>query len=153
MPHPPPPARGAGRPQFCKTAPARGGTRPIWGDNLPAQPFSAGLFPGGRQPVALRADLLGRRRMRWRETFALRLKLPHGRGSAPANAARLRSLAAWVAAESAAGKAPLFGNTDPGSETLAALAGSLETAGDIGTAVYCVTLRAEYTELYEGGQI
>ena len=80
-------------------------------------------------------------------------KMTSAVASAPANAARLRSLAAWVAAESAAGKAPLFGNTDPGSETLAALAGSLETAGDIGTAVYCVTLRAEYTELYEGGQI
>lgn len=153
MPEPQQDARLAALAAFLQKAPALAGIRPIWVDNLPALPFSGGLFPGGRQPVALRADLLGRRRMRWRETFALRLKLPHGRGSAPANAARLRSLAAWVAAESAAGKAPLFGNTDPGSETLAALAGSLETAGDIGTAVYCVTLRAEYTELYEGGQI
>lgn len=137
---------------FLQKAPALDDLRPIWVDNLPAKPFSAGLFPGGRQPVSLRGDLWGRRRVRWRESFALRLALPHGRGSAPANAARLRALGAWVAAESAAGRAPVFGNTDPGGETLAALAGSLETAGDTGVATYCVTLRAEYTELYEGGQ-
>ena len=98
MPEPQQDARLAALAAFLQKAPALAGIRPIWVDNLPAQPFSAGLFPGGRQPAALRADLLGRRRMRWRETFALRLKLPHGRGSAPANAAPLRSLAAWVAA-------------------------------------------------------
>ena len=76
MPEPQQDARLAALAAFLQKAPALAGIRPIWVDNLPAQPFSAGLFPGGRQPVALRADLLGRRRMRWRETFALRLKVP-----------------------------------------------------------------------------
>ena len=50
MPEPQQDARLAALAAFLQKAPALAGIRPIWVDNLPAQPFSAGLFPGGRQP-------------------------------------------------------------------------------------------------------
>ena len=50
MPEPQQDARLAALAAFLQKAPALAGIRPIWVDNLPAQPFSGGLFPGGRQP-------------------------------------------------------------------------------------------------------
>ena len=54
----------------------------------------------------------------------------------------------WVAAECAAGRAPVFGNADPARETLRAEQGKLERADAGGTAVYSLRIRAEYTQLY-----
>ena len=68
-----------------------------------------------------------------------------------ANALCLEQLAAWVAAQSAAGEAPHFGGRDRETETLSA-AGALESVSDEGTAVYAVTLQADYTvQCNEGG--
>ena len=61
---------------------------------------------------------------------------------------RLLALQTWVAAECAAGRAPVFGNADPARETLRAEQGKLERADAGGTAVYSLRIRAEYTQLY-----
>ena len=56
-----------------------------------------------------------------------------------------------MAAQSAAGEAPHFGSRDRETETLSA-AGALESVSDEGTAVYAVTLQADYTvQCNEGG--
>ena len=68
--------------------------------------------------------------------------------SAAENAARLLALQTWVAAECAAGRAPVFGNADPARETLRAEQGKLERADAGGTAVYSLRIRAEYIQLY-----
>ena len=86
-----------------------------------------------------------------RAEFTLRLCLPLPPGdsaTAAENAARLLALQTWVAAECAAGRAPVFGNADPARETLRAEQGKLERADAGGTAVYSLRIRAEYTQLY-----
>ena len=80
--------------------------------------------------------------------FTLRLVLPYGGSSARENAALLLELQRWVLAESAGGRAPVFGNTDTGRERLTAADAKLEKTGDEGTAVYAVQLKAEYTIRY-----
>lgn len=76
-------------------------------------------------------------------------KLPPGDSATAAeNAAHLLALQTWVAAECAAGRAPVFGNADPARETLRAEQGKLERADAGGTAVYSLRIRAEYTQLY-----
>ena len=53
-----------------------------------------------------------------------------------------------MAAESAARRAPLLGNTNPAGEILRAEQGKMERADAGGTAVYTVRLQAEYTQVY-----
>lgn len=134
---------------WLRTAPALAWLRALWVDDVPAAPYTGGLFPAGAAATARRADILGRRVERRRARWVLRLVLPHGKSAA--NALCLEQLAAWVAAQSAAGKAPHFGSRDRETETLSA-AGALESVSDEGTAVYAVTLQADYTvQCNEGG--
>ena len=113
----------------------------------PPRRIRAGCSRPGRPPR--RGDILGRRVERRRARWVLRLVLPHGKSAA--NALCLEQLAAWVAAQSAAGEAPHFGSRDRETETLSA-AGALESVSDEGTAVYAVTLQADYTvQCNEGG--
>ena len=129
---------------WLRGAPALADIRPLLTDDLAPQPGAAGLFPAGAAVSRRWQDILGRRYERRRARWTLRLTLPYTGGARAENAARLEALAAWAAAQSAAGAAPLFGSAGAADETLTA-AGALERAGDEGTAVYAVTLQAEYT--------
>lgn len=133
---------------WLRTAPALAGVKTLWVDGAPAVPGTAGLFPAGVQVTERRVNLWGEVRLRCRASFTLRLVLPYGGHSADANAATLLELQRWVLAESAAGRAPVFGNTDPAAERLTAADARLERASDEGTAVYAVQLKAEYTIRY-----
>lgn len=135
---------------FLARAPALQGLTVQVGDVGPA-PGTAGLWAGGITVLDRRQNLLGGVRQRCRAEFTLRLCLPLPPGdsaTAAENAAHLLALQTWVAAECAAGRAPVFGNADPARETLRAEQGKLERAEPGGTAVYTLRLQAEYTQLY-----
>ena len=107
-------------------------------------PGTAGVWTNGITVMKQRENLLGQVTQHCRAEFTLRLCLPC---TEEENAERLPALQAWVAAESAAGRAPIFGNTDTAHETLRAEQGHIERADAGGTAVYAVRLRAEYTQI------
>ena len=135
---------------FLARAPALTGITLAVGDAGPA-PGTAGLWCKGVTVLEQRENLLGTVRQRCRAEFTLRLCLPLPPGdsaTAAENAAHLLALQTWVAAECAAGRAPVFGNADPARETLRAEQGKLERADAGGTAVYSLRIRAEYTQLY-----
>ena len=129
---------------FLARAPALTGITLAVGDAGPA-PGTAGLWCKGVTVLEQRENLLGTVRQRCRAEFTLR---PGDSATAAENAAPLLALQTWVAAERAAGRAPVFGNADPARETLRAEQGKLERAEAGGTAVYTLRLQAEYTQLY-----
>ena len=135
---------------FLARAPALAGVEVGVGDVSPA-PGTAGLWAKGVTVLRRKTNLLGGVTLCSRAEFTLRLCLPLPPGdsdTAAENAAHLLDLQAWVAAESAARRAPLLGNTDPAGEILRAEQGKMERA-DAGTAVYTLRLQAEYTHYFE----
>ena len=115
---------------FLARAPALTGVTLAVGDAGHA-PGTAGLWCKGVTVLEQRENLLGTVHQRCRTEFTLRLCLPLPPGdsaTAAENAARLLALQTWVAAEYAAGRAPVFGNADPARETLRAEQGKLERA-------------------------
>lgn len=133
---------------FLIRAPALAGLPLAVGDAGPA-PGTAGLWAQGITVLARKTDVTGTTALRCRAEFTLRLCLPLPPGdsdTAAENAACLLALQNWVMAESAAHRAPTFG--DAGSETLCAEQGKMERADAGGTAVYALRLRAEYTQHY-----
>lgn len=133
---------------WLRTAPALAGVGTLWVDDAPAVPGTAGLFPAGVQVTERRVNLLGEVRLRCRASFTLRLVLPYDGQSTQPNAATLLAFQRWVLEQSAAGLAPVFGNTDTARERLTAADAKLERVTDEGTAVYAVQLKAEYTLQY-----
>ena len=129
---------------FLARAPAMQGLTLEIGNVGPA-PGTAGLWARGVTVLARRENLLGTVTQRCRAEFTLRLCLPLTNAE---NAARLLELQQWVAAESAAHRAPMFGNTDTAHEVLRAEQGRMERADAGGTAIYIMRLQAEYTLLY-----
>ena len=69
---------------WLRTAPALAWLRALWVDDVPAAPYTGGLFPAGAAATARRADILGRRVERRRARWVLRLVLPHGKSAANA---------------------------------------------------------------------
>lgn len=129
---------------FLARAPAlRGLTLEV--GSVGPQPGTAGLWAKGLTVLERRENLLGGVKQRCRAEFTLRLCLPLTNAE---NAARLLELQAWVQAESAAGRAPVFGNADTAHETVRAEQGRMERADAGGTVVYTVRLQAEYTQIY-----
>ena len=72
-----------------------------------------------------------------------------GTDTALQNARRLAALQAWVAAESAAGRAPRLGNCEPLTEQVRTEGGQLDRADPGGTALYSIRVMAEYTMRYD----
>lgn len=136
-------------------APDLAGVDQLWVDHTAgdAPPGGeAGLYPQGVQVLARRANLLGDTDLRCRARFDVRLVLPSVPGDdalATRNAQRLLGLRRWVAAQSAAHKAPVFGD-DPATETLQAAGARLESTDREGGATYRVTLTAEFNEHWPG---
>ena len=121
-----------------------------WSQGGP-RPGTGGLYLRGVKILQSKADLLGRQKQRCRAEFLLRLCLPLPAGdgkTALANAQRLAGLQAWVAAESAAGRAPRLGNCEPVTEQLRTDGGQLDRADLGGTALYSIRVLAEYTMQY-----
>lgn len=129
---------------FLARAPALQGLSMAVGDVGP-QPGTAGLWTKGITVLERRENLLGGVRQRCRAEFTLRLCLPLTQAE---NAARLLALQSWAAAESAAHRAPVFGNTDTEREVLRVEQGRIERADAGGTVVYTVRLQADYTQSF-----
>lgn len=135
---------------FLARAPTLGDITLAWSQGGP-RPGTGGLYLRGVKILQSKADLLGRQKQRCRAEFLLRLCLPLPAGdgeTALANAQRLAGLQAWVAAESAAGRAPRLGNCEPVTEQLCTDGGQLDRADLGGTALYSIRVLAEYTMQY-----
>lgn len=134
---------------WLATAPALDGAPPLFVDDTETAVPRTGLFPQGVAVRGRRANVLGEVTVRYRASFVLRLALPYLHGDDALNtqnAQRLLDLQRWVAQQSAARTAPVFGD-DPLTETLTATAGRLENRpqlGSEGLALYTVTLTADY---------
>ena len=136
---------------FLARAPTLGDLPLTWGQAGP-RPGSGGVYLRGIKILQTKTDLLGRQKQRCRAEFLLRLCLPLPAGDGDAaltNARRMAGLQGWVAAESAAGRAPRFGNCDPLTEQVRTDGGQLDRADAGGTALYSIRLLADYTMQYE----
>ena len=135
---------------WVRTCPALEGC--TWAvDELAPDGGAAGAYPQGVRVLARRTNVLGEVTDRCRLTLVLRLTLPFVQGDAALaveNAARLLALQSWAAAESAAHRAPVFGNTDTEREVLRAEQGRIERTDAGGTVVYTVRLQADYTQSF-----
>lgn len=141
---------------FLRTAPAMQGIA-LTAEQLPPAPFTAGLWGKGTAVNETRQNLWGETRQSRRSEFVLRLCLPLPPGDADAalqNAQRLEALQAWLAAQSAAHTAPVFGNYDTDTEALRTADAGMERADTGGTACYTLRLWADYTVAYtEKGEL
>ena len=136
---------------FLARAPTLGDLPLTWGQAGP-RPGTGGVYLRGVKILQTKIDLLGRQKQRCRAEFLLRLCLPLPAGdgdTALANARRLAALQAWMAAESAAGHAPRFGNCDPLTEQIRTEGGQLDRADAGGTALYSIKILVEYSMRYE----
>jgi len=121
---------------------------PGWGgkvlhfDRLPAEPGNAGLFPRGDELLEVKRDLLGNVRCRCARRFELMLM------DCGADAQWLTQLQEWVARQSFLGLAPKFGD-EPENELIRAEKGHLKERTAAGTAIYTVTLTAEFVRKFE----
>lgn len=100
---------------FLARAPTLGDLSLTWGQAGPRL-GTGGVYLRGVKVLQTKTDLLGCQKQRCRAEFLLRLCLPLPAGdtdTALQNARRLAALQAWVAAESAAGRAPRLGNCEP----------------------------------------
>ena len=141
---------------FLRTAPAMQGIA-LTAEQLPPAPFTAGLWGRGTAVKETRQNLWGETRQSRRSEFVLRLCLPLPPGDDTAalqNVQRLETLQAWLAAQSAAHTAPIFGNYDTDAETLRTADACMERADAGGTACYTLRLWADYTVAYtEKGEL
>ena len=123
-------------------------TFPGWGgkvlrlDLLPEKPDSAGLYPKGMQVLECHEDLLGNMRCR----YALRLELLVS--VCDGGSEWLWQLQQWVAQQSFLGLAPRLGDVER-SESIRAEKACLKERTAAGTAIYSVTLTAEFEKLFE----
>jgi len=117
---------------------------PGWGqtelhlDMLPAQPGCAGLFPKGDTLLDMKKDLLGNVRCRYARQFLLLV--------ADTDCPWLQAFQEWVARQSFLGLAPKFGE----EQTIRAEKGQLKERTAAGSAVYAVTVTAEFVKIFEG---
>ena len=116
---------------------------PGWGqaqlhlDMLPAQPGSIGLFPKGDTLLEMKKDLLGNVRCRYARQFQLLV--------ADTDCPRLQRFQDWVAQQSFLGLAPAFGQ----EQVVRAEKAQLKERAAAGSAVYAVTITAEFTKMFE----
>ena len=120
---------------------------PGWGqtqlylDMLPAKPGSAGLFPKGDTLLEIKEDLLGNVRCRCARQFQLLITV------CDCAADWMAQFQHWVAQQSFLGLGPQFGE----EQTLRAEKGQLKERTAAGSAVYTVTLTAEFVKKFMEG--
>lgn len=117
------------------------GTDTLHTEHIDPTPGSSGLYPLGIEVLRETEDVLGNRIRHLRCRFALRQVVPEQ----GCDADRLLRLQMWVQE----GKdAPVFGDV-PEMERILAENGYLEKASQTGTAIYAVTLSAEFIKEYK----
>lgn len=128
--------------------PGMGALERFWVDHYPAVPDSGSLAPLGVKEVERREDILGNVTVVDRYGFALWFVLPKAQElGAQENARWVLELQRWVQEQSAAGKAPVFGDV-PEAERIWAEDGTLERADAEGLAVYRVRLYVRFLRVF-----
>ena len=115
-------------------------------DYTAASPVNAGLYPMGLEELERKEDVLGNVAARCRYRFTLQ-RLVTGQADNAEHAQWLLRLQNWVQQQCAARLAPTFGD-DPAAEQIRAEKGRLKEASQAGTAVYTVTVTAEFIRRY-----
>lgn len=110
-------------------------------------PGNAGLFPKGMEVLRRKEDVLGNVRLSCRYHFAL-YRVAAGQEDQRENARWLEEFQRWVQQQDAMGLAPKFGDV-PRQEHIRAEHGRLSSRKQAGSALYTVTLTADYTKIYE----
>ena len=107
-------------------------------------PGGSGLYPRGLQELSRREDVLGNVTVRCSCTVLMRRSACPGED----NARWLLEFQHWVMEQDRLGLAPKFGD-EPKSERLRAYEGKLDSHTQVGSSLYTVLLRAEFTKFYE----
>ena len=119
----------------------------LYVDFTDAVPGNLGLFPKGVEELSRREDVLGNVQLRQRYHFAL-YRVVSGQENQEANAAWLLEFQNWVQRQDAMGLAPKFGD-DPKNAHIRAEKGRFSDGRQVGSAIYVVTLTADFTKNYE----
>ena len=124
-------------------------TFPLWGgaqihiDCLPVKPENAAVYPLGLELLEEKKDLLGNTSARFRQRFELRRVVCPGEDPA----VWMLRFGQWVAEQSALGLTPRLG--DGSEQVFRAENGRLKEVTAAGTAVYGVTITAEFIKIME----
>ena len=110
-------------------------------------PGNRGLFPKGEEILARKEDVLGNVTLSCRYHFAL-YRVAAGQEDQTENARWLMKFQSWVQQQDSLGLAPKFGDM-PQSEHIRAEKGRLSSRKQAGSALYVVTLTADFTKYYE----
>lgn len=129
--------------QWLRSFPGWGDV-PVHIDTLPVQTENAGVYPLGLEVLERKEDLLGNVRLRCRQRFDLYKTVSPGED----HAQWLLELQHWVLEQCAMGQAPRFGDV-PSAEHIRAEKGKLKEITAAGTAVYAVTITAEFIKIME----
>lgn len=118
----------------------------LYTDHTEAAPVNNGVYPLGLEELERKEDVLGNVTARCRYRFTLQ-RMVTGQADNTAHAQWLLGLQSWVQAQCAARLAPTFGD-EPAREQIRAEKGRLKDASQTGTAVYTVTITAEFIRRY-----
>ena len=129
--------------QWLRSFPGWGNV-PVHIDTLPAQSENAGLYPLGVEVLERKRDLLGNVSLRCRQKFDLYRTVSPGED----HAGWLLGLQQWVQQQCALGLAPRFGDV-AAAEHIRAEKGKLKEVTAAGTAVYAVTITADFIKIME----
>lgn len=129
--------------QFVLSYPGWEEGKLLFMDYTDGVPGNGGLFPAGLTQASFREDILGNRQA----DMCLQVFLYRCGGELDGDARWLLEFQNWVAAQSAAGNAPHFGDV-PHRERLRAEKGKRSKDRGEGN-LYSVVLTAEFTKIYE----
>lgn len=119
-------------------------------DYTEAAPGNGGIMPGGLTELSRRKDICGNVTVTNQYNFTLYFvfeKAQDDDEGAEKNAQFLMDFQHWVQAQSATGRAPVFGD-DPRRETMRAQNGALYGTDAEGTALYTVQLSVDFIKKF-----
>ena len=130
--------------QWLKTCPQLQDLQAAYTDGTPG---SCGLFSKGEQEISRQYDVTGgvTLKLRWDlevQYVALRLQ------GQPDNAQWILDVTRWIREQSLLGKAPRLGD-DPRQEYIRVGPGKMQTVRQGGTALYSLSIQAEYVKKKE----
>lgn len=131
---------------WLKTYPQWTYAGPLQVDYTHAVPGNIGLFPQGVTQLQRREDITGNVVTKNRYHFVL-YRVCAGQRDNSAEAQWLMDFQNWVQSQSVAGLAPQFGDV-PEEERIWAETGKLRKSRQTGTAMYAVSLFADFTKVY-----
>lgn len=108
---------------------------------------SCGLFSKGEQEISRQYDVTGGVTLKLRCDLELRYVAPRLQGQ-PDNAQWVMAVTRWIREQSLAGHAPRLGD-DPRQERIRVGPGKMQTVRQGGTALYSLSIQAEFVKKKE----